>query len=271
MRALAQRLADGLPLDAAEEVLLTGSVSRGVADDASDVELLLVAPHLPTVATAEHWARAAGVEPTSTWQSPELTYLAGQAQETLIELIWLEASGVDALVTQAFDGDLVDHERLRALEALEHGVPLRGGSHLRVWQARLQTYPDELRERLVRDAVDDWGGYIVTAYTRQIRRNDRYSLNRVVLEVADDVLRLLFALNRRWEPSWKRVPQLVEPLELKPERAGERIESALSVSDPRVAMLTIFELARDAVELVDPELDIGRARAWLDEVVEALR
>lgn len=36
-------------------------------------------------------------------------------------------------------------------------------------------------------------------------------------------------------------------------------------------MLTIFELARDAVELVDPELDVGRARAWLDEVVEALR
>lgn len=225
LRALAQRLADGLPLDAAEEVVLTGSVSRGVADDASDVELLLVAPDLPTVATAEHWACAAGVEPTSTWQSPELTYLAGQAQETLIELIWLEPSRVDALLTQAFAGDLVAHERLRALEALEHGVPVRGGSHLRGWQERLQTYPDELRERLVRDAVDDGGGYIVTAYTRQIRRNDRYSLTRVVLEVANDVLRLLFALNRRWEPSRKRLPQLVEPLELKPERAGERIES----------------------------------------------
>ena len=41
LRAVAQRMADTLPRDI-EEVVLTGSVSRGVADDVSDIEMLIV-------------------------------------------------------------------------------------------------------------------------------------------------------------------------------------------------------------------------------------
>src|SRR3954462_12030689 len=46
LRARAQRIADALPADA-EEVVLTGSVSRGTADDRSDIELLVVTPGQP--------------------------------------------------------------------------------------------------------------------------------------------------------------------------------------------------------------------------------
>ena len=41
---LARRLADALPPDVAQEIVLTGSVSRAVADDLSDVEMLVVTP-----------------------------------------------------------------------------------------------------------------------------------------------------------------------------------------------------------------------------------
>ena len=42
LQALAQRVADAVPVEIAEEVVLTGSVSRGVADDVSDIEMLVV-------------------------------------------------------------------------------------------------------------------------------------------------------------------------------------------------------------------------------------
>jgi predicted nucleotidyltransferase len=271
LRELARCLAARLPDDAADEVVLTGSVSRGVADAGSDLELLVVVARLPPLTAAEVWTRAAGVEPTASWESAELAYVAGSVQDTAVELIWLEGAKIEALLEAAFAGRLVDHARLRSLEALEHGVPLRGGRRLRVWQQRLRAYPEKLREALVRDAVDDWGGYAVATYMRQASRSDRYSNTRVVLEVADDVLRLLFALNRRWEPSWKRIPELVAPLPIKPDRTAKRIEAALAASDPRLALLTIFELARDAVALVGPEFDVSRARAWLDEAVARLQ
>jgi predicted nucleotidyltransferase len=258
LRTLARCLAARLPDDAADEVVLTGSVSRGVADAGSDLELLVVVARLPPLTAAEVWMRAAGVEPMSSWESTELAYVAGSVQDTSVELIWLARAKIDALLEAAFAGRLVDHARLRSLEAIEHGVPLRGGRQLRIWQQRLRAYPEKLRKALA-------------AYTRQASRRDRYSNTRVVLEVADDVLRLLFALNRRWEPSWKRIPELVAPLPIKPDRTAKRIEAALAASDPRLALLTIFELARDAVALVGPEFDVSRARAWLDEAVARLQ
>lgn len=41
LQDLAQHVADALPLKVAGEVMLTGSVSRGVADEISDIEMLL--------------------------------------------------------------------------------------------------------------------------------------------------------------------------------------------------------------------------------------
>lgn len=40
LRTLAQRVADSLPAELAEEIVLTGSVSRGMADDVSDIEIV---------------------------------------------------------------------------------------------------------------------------------------------------------------------------------------------------------------------------------------
>src|SRR5215213_11445998 len=42
LRTLAQRVADALPPAIVEEVVLTGSVSRGAADEVSDIEMLVV-------------------------------------------------------------------------------------------------------------------------------------------------------------------------------------------------------------------------------------
>jgi Nucleotidyltransferase domain len=42
LRALARRVADALPVDVVEEVVLTGSLSRGTADEVSDIEMLVV-------------------------------------------------------------------------------------------------------------------------------------------------------------------------------------------------------------------------------------
>jgi predicted nucleotidyltransferase len=58
LRALAQRIADAFPPKVIE-VVLTGSVSRGIADDVSDLEMLVVTAEPGGFAPA---ALAAGLE-----------------------------------------------------------------------------------------------------------------------------------------------------------------------------------------------------------------
>jgi hypothetical protein len=47
---------------------------------------------------------------------------------------------------------------------------------------------------------------------------------------------MVFALNRVWQPTTKRLAVRVAPLPLKPDRLPERIEEALTESDPRRAL-----------------------------------
>ena len=59
---LAQRVADALPAEVAQEVVLTGSVSRGVADEVSDIEMLVVTYEPLELEDCFILARAAGLE-----------------------------------------------------------------------------------------------------------------------------------------------------------------------------------------------------------------
>src|SRR5213080_1184630 len=89
LQRLAQRIADALP-PVAEEVVLTGSVSRGVADEVSDIEMLVVtAQPLGLAACFEH-ARAAGLVELGTWgeQGTPVCRVSGYRDGVPIELIW---------------------------------------------------------------------------------------------------------------------------------------------------------------------------------------
>jgi hypothetical protein len=89
LRALAQAIADALP-DTVDEVVLTGSVSRGVADEASDVEMLIVTRPEPVL--EECYARAAecGLTNLGTWgrQDVPTMRVSGYRGGVPIELIW---------------------------------------------------------------------------------------------------------------------------------------------------------------------------------------
>ena len=63
------------------------------------------------------------------------------------------------------------------------------------------------------------------------------------------MLRIVFALNRAWEPDWKRLPEIVAPLAVKPERLAERIDEALREVD----IVSARELVRDTLALA-PDL-----------------
>src|SRR3954454_2499459 len=90
LRGLAQRVADDLPASAAEEAVLTGSVSRGVADELSDIEMLIVTPQQLELAICFEYARAAGLAELDTWggQHTPTRRVSGMLEGVPLELIW---------------------------------------------------------------------------------------------------------------------------------------------------------------------------------------
>jgi len=268
LQALAQRVADALPVEIAEEVVLTGSVSRGMADDVSDIEMLVVTREPLELEECFELARAAGLEGLDTWgaQGGPARRVSGYREGEPLELIWWPREFAEARLEALFAGEVSS-----TADALAHGVPLRTSGLLEAWQERLREYPPELAAAQIEEAALPWGGFTPAGVLTIVRPDERLSLMEWMFDGAIRVLTIVFALNRVWLPTTKRLAARVAPLAMKPDRLAERIEEALTEPDPRRALLVMTELQLETVLLAPSGPNVDRARTWLAEAAELLR
>jgi hypothetical protein len=267
LRTVAQRIADALPASV-EEVVLTGSVSRGVADDVSDIEMLIVTSGEPELEACFDGAAACGITRLGTWgpQGGPGKRVSGYLEGVPVELIWWSRAHAERAVDAIFAGELAG-----TADALANGVALRTSGLLERWQERLQVYPEELARARIEEAALTWGGFAAAGLLTIARPGERLALVERMVDDAARVARIVFALNRVWQPTHKRLADRVARLEHKPERLAERIDEALTERDPHAALLLMTELQADTIALAPRGPNVDRARHWLAEARELLR
>lgn len=253
LRALAQRVADAFPPEVVE-VVLTGSVSRGVADDVSDIEMLVVTEEQLSLEEAFELARRAGLEERDSWGDPTTPTrrVFGYREGRPVETIWWSRQLAEDLFATG-----------GSAEAIANGVSLRTSGLLAQWQERLADYPDELVAERVEKAAERWGGFTPAGLLTLVRDDVALARMEWLVESAQRVLAIVFALNRVPQPTAKRLASRVEPLAIKPERLAERIEEAIAEPSPRTALRLMTELQLDTVRLAPSGPNVDRARAWL--------
>ena len=267
LRDLAQRVADALPPEVAEEVVLTGSVSRGVADEVSDIEMLIVTAEPLELAACFDHARAAGLEELDTWgvQGTPTQRVFGYREGVPIELVWWSRAHAESSVDAILRGDTSS-----GAEAIANGVALRTRGSLTRWQARLSDYPEELAIAQIEDAALTWGGYAPAGLLTLVRPGEQLARTERMVDDASRLMRIVYALNRVWEPTTKRLAGRVALLAVKPDRLAERLEEAFSEADPRRALLVMTELQSETVALAPDGPNVNRARRWLAAAADAL-
>jgi hypothetical protein len=259
LRSIAQRIADALPATV-EEVVLTGSVSRGVADDVSDIEMLIVTAGEPELEQCFSLAAACGLTGLGTWgpQGGPTQRVSGYREGVPIELIWWSQAHAETAVDAIFAGD-----PSATADALANGIALRTSGLLARWQERLRHYPDELARARIEDAALTWGGFAPAGLLTLVRPGERLALVERMVDDATRVVRIVFALNHVWQPTLKRLADRAATLPVKPERMAERIEEALTEPDPRRALIAMTELQSETVALAPDGPNVDRARTWL--------
>jgi predicted nucleotidyltransferase len=268
LQDLAKRYVDALPPEVAEEVVLTGSVSRGVADEVSDIEMLIVTPEQMELAACFELAQAAGLEELDTWgdQSTPTKRVSGLFEGVSFELVWWSREVAESSIDSLFRPS----DMSTAADAIAHGVALRTWGSLSRWQARLSDYPEDLARARIEDAALTWGGFPAAGLLTLARPDDPLARIERMLDDASRVLRIVYALNRVWPPTTKRLKARVAGLAVKPARLAERIDEAFSESDPRRALLVMTELQLETVALAPDGPNVNRARRWLADGAKLL-
>jgi hypothetical protein len=225
-----------------------------MADDVSDIEMLVVTREPLTLEQCFELAGAAGLENLDTWgpQAGQGRRVSGVREGVPLELVWWPREYAEERVSSTAD-------------ALAHGVSLRTIGLLAAWQERLREYPPELAAARIEEAALPWGGFAAAALLTLVRPGEALALAEWLVDGATRVLAIVFAMNRVWQPTTKRVAARVAPLAVKPDRLAERIEEALTERDPRRALLVMTELQLDTVRLAPDGPMVDRARIWLAE------
>jgi predicted nucleotidyltransferase len=253
LRALAERVAELLP-GHVEDIVLTGSTSRGTADELSDVELLVISESLPEELPFDE---------VQSWESGDegAKWYGGSYEGVKVELVWWTPAFVEERVRAIAAGEIIDHARLRTAEAIVNGIPLRGERHAD-WIARLACYPEGLAARIVVDVTDDWIDWPRSQRTN-LRVGDGLVLAQALVAAAEGILRVVFALNEEWDPGWKRLATRVESLDVRPERLAERIDAAIRTLD----LQALRVLAAETVALAPQS---ARTRLARERLLESL-
>ena len=253
---LARQIVEALPEDAVAEAAVTGSVSRGVADELSDIELLLVTLAELSLEECFELARGAGLEQLSTWgrQDVPTRRVFGYCHGVPIELIWWSRAHAET----AFRG---------SGDAIVHAVPLRTAGDVGRWQAELATVPVET---ICEEAALPWGGFAPEGILTIARPHETLSRLEWTVDGANRVVRIVYAVNGLWPPTAKRLAERSSSLSVTPDRLAERIEDALTERHPRRALRVLTELQLDAVRLAPEGANVLRAREWLARALDLL-
>jgi hypothetical protein len=154
---------------------------------------------------------------------------------------------------------VTDGRRLAFGHVLQHLVPLRTNGGFRELSRIVAEYPTGLGRRLIDDAARGWE--IPAPRLGNAVRGDATAAATYLLEDARRVLRIVYALNERWElPHWKWLPQHAAALTVAPPDLVDRLHASLLEPDLVAAARHMAALARDVLALVSDEIETSAAR-----------
>lgn len=270
--ALAQRLAAQCPLELAQTIIIIGSVSRGYSDHFSDLELSFFSDNPQPVSVYEEWLRAIGglVEPE------EMAYHGGSLTKSwhdgvFVEGSWRPYTALDERLERVMRAATLDHWNLTEAWHIHDAIILRDEGRLAAWQERLANYPPALAERLFEAATEAWRDLhwwpvsLVNVWP-VAERGLRMELAGRLEWIINDGLRVLFALNRRWEPDYKWLEPEGRKLTRAPDHLAARVNAIFSQAQPRAAVSLCLDLIDDILAIAADEFDVALVRERLSEI-----
>jgi hypothetical protein len=267
---LARGLIADCPIELGGEVAVTGSVGAGLADEHSDIELLFLVETVPEPSEVREWlAGVSGAE--SVLADREDSGVWGWCRLGGVEIdpYWGLLSEAVAEIDAITSGSVLEHRRLAFAHVLLHCSYLRTRGTLADLADRCAVYPAGLARRLIEDAIKGWE--IPAERIGSAVRGDVLEARAWLQHDVERILRVVFALNRRWEPPrWKWLRDYAGTLPITPAGLVDRIETALLSSEPPEASRALAELGLEALELVSEEVDCERARKGLTIRIAAL-
>lgn len=257
----AQQIVYKAPAEALE-IILDGSVARGIADQFSDIELEFFSEQVPPVENIIAWMQSAGFTGKPLLRINEVgqTLLNCHYGGVRVELSWSsfkhEAEQLEGIMDR-LGGPQFINEPYKWSGA----VSLRNGPHIEQWKALFSQYPGAVCDQYIQPILHEWRSSLndpidtLGRWKDAYRRAWFYLLKTHWIDVLP-LLRVIFAYNRVWEPvaKWWHIPAAT--LTHQPRNLIDRVNLIITHPDPvaRVNELSLLQI--ETLELIQADYPV---------------
>jgi hypothetical protein len=267
--ALAAGLAERWPVAWAADIGVAGSVARGTADGASDVELSFWLDAPIAEAEVDEWLASLGVEEVHTppFTSGWPVFRQFRWQGAWFDGGWHTVAEQQGELDRALEGGQMHPNLLVTPGIVATLVPLRDRGNLARWREQAAVFPEAVAEPVIANAIAFWEmAHWVESRWTLAARGQRMALAAFLRVDAEGVLRLLFAHHRVWFADWKWLPAVCGGLPSAPPDLAARLEAVFAEPDGTKAVRDCYTLVAEALVLVvDARPEVGVALGTMRE------
>ena len=270
---IAEQLIETCPVGLGQEVALVGSAGWGIADEHSDIDLQFWVRQLPPYETITNWAASAGVTLLSTredTESDKVLHFIGHYHAAWVELTWSTITSWEDEIRAILTGNTIERSRIGQAWNIATAMPLRTQGLIDLWQHQVADYPEVVQSRLIASSSAFWRfpHHLEVLWTLA-SRGELLGLDEWLLADLQDGLRILFAINRQWEPDWKNLRAASKLLTQAPDQLAERVNALFLTQIPEERVELLLRLLLDILALVPKSYDISTARANIEASLQA--
>ncbi|MBW9159109.1 DUF4037 domain-containing protein [Clostridium tagluense] len=258
---LAREIASKCSIEYGREIIIVGSVSRNLADEDSDIEIEFLVDNLISEENMINWIKQIGGKDIHPYGVPlwdGSVWIIFKYKNYWIESGWQTISNMKNNINSIIEGKVITHDKLILASVLKDAIFIRGNGILSDLQGQLNLYPKELQKDIIANTIEPWTmGLAIDVRKMLSKREDKIPFLQRMIPDVQKILRILYAINRQWEPDWKWTKYIISNLEIKPENLKERIDSIICIKDTKENLKNCFELIKDTLLLIPKDLELG--------------
>ena len=245
-------------------ILVTGSVAKGLADDNSDIDIIMYYDELPGEAAFEAYRQAALDSGGGFYggNAPEgfalFQYIDGIRHDFAHALL----SETETLITEFLaEPDLEETNKQIMLDGVLTGVPIKGKAITQRWKDQLANYPPQLGDMLVKKHLRFRPHWVLQKMG--VDRHEIIFLQEELLHAVQNIFGVLCGLNKLYHPGKiKGLNYSVAQMQLTPPNVASRLPGLFEV-DGQTAVTQLKQLIEETIALVEthlPHIDTNPTR-----------
>lgn len=244
-----------------KSIIVGGSVSRGFADEYSDLEIPIFWDKLPDEDTRKLIVKELNAEyfyPYN-YESREDNVIINGFRIDLWHLSLEQEEEVIKSVTKDFE---IDFGSSNAMDTLRSCIPIFGEELIYPWKNKAKEYPREIALKTINEALQSIDSTQVELY---LRRENSTLLFEHIANLQKNIFLMLLALNNEYFPTFKWMYKSLGNFKIKPKDIEQRFRDVFTFQ-PKEAFentLTILFETFDLINKIYPEINTNIALSKL--------